>query len=43
MIRVCGSLHMASGVTEVLDNILKISSLSIEQLKVAGRYADDVF
>ncbi|MBS0542261.1 MAG: oxidoreductase, partial [Proteobacteria bacterium] len=43
IVRVCGSRLMAQGVVETLDDILRTVSLSVQQLKVGGRYAEDVF
>lgn len=43
VVRVCGSRPMASGVTEVLDEILGPSQSSVRQLKAKGRYAEDLF
>lgn len=43
LVRVCGSRPMAHGVAAVLDNILSTLSLSVQQLKAKGRYAEDTF
>lgn len=43
IVRVCGSRPMASGVTEVLDEILAPLQSSVQQLKAKGRYAEDLF
>jgi len=42
-VRVCGSRAMAQAVAQVLDTMLAPLRLSVEQLKAAGRYAEDVF
>ena len=43
IVRVCGSRTMAQGVAQVLDGILGSISLSVQQLKARGRYAEDTF
>ncbi len=43
LVRVCGSHAMARGVAAVLDGILASLRLSVQQLKIKGRYAEDVF
>jgi sulfite reductase (NADPH) flavoprotein alpha-component len=43
VLRVCGSRPMAQGVVEALDGILGPISLSVQQLRLGGRYAEDVF
>lgn len=42
-LRVCGSRPMAKGVSGVLDEVLREIGLSVQQLRVQGRYAEDVF
>lgn len=43
IVRVCGSRTMAQGVAKALDGILGSISLSVQQLKARGRYAEDTF
>ena len=43
VVRVCGSRPMAQGVAQALDAILGSISLSVQQLKARGRYAEDTF
>ncbi|MDO5690992.1 MAG: PepSY domain-containing protein [Pseudomonadota bacterium] len=43
IVRVCGSRPMAQGVAKALDGILDSISLSVQQLKARGRYAEDTF
>ncbi|ADV02034.1 oxidoreductase FAD/NAD(P)-binding domain protein [Alicycliphilus denitrificans BC] len=43
IVRVCGSRPMAQAVAQVLDDILGTLGLSVRELKVKGRYAEDLF
>ena len=43
IVRVCGSRPMAQGVAQALDEVLASLSLSVQQLKARGRYAEDTF
>jgi sulfite reductase (NADPH) flavoprotein alpha-component len=43
IVRVCGSRPMASGVGEVLEEILGTLQSSVQRLKAKGRYAEDLF
>ena len=43
VVRVCGSRPMAQGVADALDAILAGLRSSVHQLKLQGRYAEDVF
>jgi len=43
IVRVCGSRPMGHGVAEVLDEILAPLQLDVQQLKIRGRYAEDLF
>lgn len=43
VVRVCGSRPMAQGVAQALDAILGAVHLSVQQLRVGGRYAEDIF
>lgn len=43
VVRVCGSRPMTQGVVQALDGILNGISLSVQQLKARGRYAEDTF
>lgn len=42
-VMVCGGRDMASGVAEVLADILAPAGLSLAKLKAEGRYAEDVY
>ncbi len=43
IVRVCGSRAMAQGVAQVLDSVLAPLHWSVQQLKAAERYAEDIF
>ena len=43
IVRVCGGRAMAQGVTEALDAVLAPLAISVAQLKVKERYAEDIF